>query len=376
MALANYNLDLDENGAFMPIVQLKAYFGIYGKSLYRYIESLKKDGFIECTHYGYKSGKNSRRYRINKDRSNEVFKDKDVIKKYNEAYHQYYKQYKHYRLNYGSLDIDIIPNSVTFNFSQNSPKNGSVTTRNLQPIIDFVIEVTKENNKFTPIFSDYGSLRISSEKGKPRFRGRIYNQLCLTKSCKEGKIYLKNDARITRQELLELFGLGDYTEIFDIKSEIPRLTYILQGGNYNDITDFYNIPNISRDYAKKWFMTAYFDGSFKQGAWHITRKWFFDNVPGCKVRDKHKETFNIAYKIVYDFYHSILKPIGTEIFLWSSLWEQLIIKEMRIKYSINLINVYDGFYFNDASYVTEIENTAIKTSEEVRELYNNLEKKE
>ena len=75
-------------------------------------------------------------------------------------------------------------------------------------------------------------------------------------------------------------------------------------------------------------------------------------------------------KIVWEYFHTVINPIGTEIFLWTSLWEQLIIKTVREQLGVHLINVYDGFYGNQLakSKVNDIENIVRQTSLEVRQI--------
>jgi hypothetical protein len=202
------------------------------------------------------------------------------------------------------------------------------------------------------------------------FKGRVYNALCLTKSGKRS--YNSQDKRILRSDFLKVYGYGDYFEVFDIKSEIPRLTYILQGGNYDDIDDFYKVPGYDRKIVKKFFMNCYFGKSSKSEIWHTLRRFLQENNLKLNISAKNKETWKQMFETLWNYYHTIIKPIGPEIFLWTSLWEQLIIKEAREQLGVNLLNVYDAFYYNDASIKDDLNRIAKETSVILRTKYEEI----
>jgi hypothetical protein len=62
--------------------------------------------------------------------------------------------------------------------------------------------------------------------------------------------------------------------------------------------------------------------------------------------------------------------------LWTSLWEQLIIKEARKRLGVHVVNVYDGFYYNDNSIENALIIIAGETSAEVRRLYTEIKNME
>jgi len=182
-----------------------------------------------------------------------------------------------------------------------------------------------------------------------------------------------------RADLLKHTGYPNHKEIYDIKAQIPRMTYILQGGGYGDVKDFYEIEGISRDMAKMMALPSYFDRTLGLGQWHSLRTFINDKknkFPKWKDIDTKGEQYNEmkalwygAFETCWNHLRGLLAPIGSEIFLWTSVWEQLIIWEAREKLGITLLNVYDGFYCDDINAKEDIEKTARETSLKVRELY-------
>ena len=170
-------------------------------------------------------------------------------------------------------------------------------------------------------------------------------------------------------------GYGDYLEVFDIKTQVPRLTYILQGGKYEDVPDFYKIPGLSRDLVKMMMLPAYFDRTLPLGQWHTLRMFLkgqklYGYDPSLETYKEMRGLWYECFEKVWSHLRGFMRPIGPEIFLWSGLWEQLIIKEARERLGKVVLNVYDGFYYRDPTIEDDLKNIAVETSAKVGELYH------
>jgi len=401
MMLANNPLDLEETGTLVPIKQIEHELRIKGKTLYRCLHSLENDGLLICTHRGYQAGINSRRWLIT-DKADEILTNETNIHKFHEMINDYYKTLNENRVKSKKIEDD----NIGYNYITNKYKNNINHKKNkkimkfgeikrtgndnlkylymaqeqiyrndrLQSIIDMIETLMKTNNNFSKVKAT-SNLRIENNE----FKGRVFNALCFTKSGK--KHYMASDKRLLRADLLKAIGLPDYKEVFDIKSQIPRLTYILQNGNYDDVDDFYVIDGVERQIVKRLSMYAYFDKSKKLGAWHSCR-WFlneyFNNNERNdeELREKAKEQFSKWFGTIWGHYRKLFIPIGNEIFLWTSLWEQLIIKEARERLGAHIVNVYDGFYYNDDLIRDELNKIAGETSVDVRRYYTEFKFKE
>jgi len=368
--LANNQIDLTDQGSKVPIIQINKILGIKNACLYRSLNSLETEGFIKCTHSGYQVGKESKRYLI-EDKADSILNNEDLILKFNIINNQYYKSINNYYHN--------IPNVITFNSHNNISENfNNFQDDNIgyyihiNNNIDYLNSLITENNNYTSI-QTISNLRFEQvtkyKKISLQVKGRAFNALCFTKSGK--KTYLKSDKRLNRKDYLKINGYQDYIEVFDIKTEIPRLTYILQGGNYDDIQDFYIVAGLDREAVKKFTMSAYFGKSAKAESWHSLRR-FLQDKKVSKVSAELREIWNKEFYKVWDHIHNLMKPIDSEIFLWTSLWEQLIIKEAREQLGIILLNVYDGFYYKDINIKNELERIAKETSVIVKNKYKGI----
>jgi DNA-binding Lrp family transcriptional regulator len=393
LMLAFKPVDLDETGTLIPIKQIEKRLNISNSSLHRCLHSLENDGLIICTHRGYETGKKSMRWLVT-DKADSIIYDEGNIRKFYENSKEYYKSLNESRVSVSQDDIKLVKiegGNIGYNVYGKCNKFNkylrySNEYNNIIDIINMLIETNNKNNSLQSI----SNLRITNEnktkKNKRRvneeykIKGRVYNALCFTKSGKK-KRYMQSDKRPFRNTILSLYGFDGYKEIYDITNQIPRLTYILQGGNFDDIPDFYIIDGMDRALVKKYAMSAYFDKTKKLGAFHIYRRLVKDKKVkawkyGQATKEKIREMIYKDFSIVWDHYRSILTPIGSEIFLWTSLWEQLIIKEARERLGVCLLNVYDGFYYNDNSIINELINIVKETAITVRQYYNEITENE
>jgi hypothetical protein len=140
--------------------------------------------------------------------------------------------------------------------------------------------------------------------------------------------------------MLKAIGCEDYIEIYDICSEIPRLTAVFNGiHTFNEIDDYYTFliqksgVSITRAEARKLFMRCYFERSDKVAWRNFINSKDFKEFPICK-------------NDVLSFFEATkweLKPLGNFIFILTSYIEQAVLHEFR---EFKMLNVYDGFYSN------------------------------
>jgi len=388
IAMAYYNLDCDNEGVHLPKIQLEKYFGIKGGTFYRILESLKNDNLIELSYSGYEVGKKSQRWKILQV-SNSIINNKyNLINYYNKLNIFIINNINNnilycpmlpliklqcYHLSLNSYSFTIHTVFYSFNTTMLPLTNNNYYLDN-EALHNHIISIFKdieslvfENNKYTNL-KNVSSLRYETEKKKVKISGRVCNYLCNTKSNKQGKIYKNTNFSPDRKFVLEIFGYTNYKEIFDIKSQIPRLTYILQGSNYSNIDDFYYIENVNREFVKKIFMYTYFDKTLLLGACHSLNNDLKErNLKYCN--EQERKNWYRDFEKVYNHFHNLIKPIGNEIFLWSAYWEQLIIKEAREQLGIYLLNVYDGFYYENDNFTERIKNIVIETSETIKTIY-------
>jgi len=386
LTLAFKPVDLDETGTLIPIKQIEKRLNISNSSLHRCLHSLENDGLIICTHRGYETGKKSMRWLIT-DKADSIIYDEGNIRKFYENSKEYYKSLNESRVSVGQNDIKLFKiegGNIGYNLygKYNKDNKYIIYSNEYNNIIDIINNLTGINNSYNNNgIQSISNLRLGYKKKILNIKGRVYNALCFTKSGKPNKVYLPSNKRPYRNTILSLYGFADYKEIYDITNQIPRLTYILQGGNFDDIDDFYIIDGMDRELVKKYSMSAYFDKTKKLGAHHIYRRWVLDKKIkawkyGEATKEKKKEMIYRNFSIVWDHYRNLLTPIGSEIFLWTALWEQLIIKEARERLGVCLLNVYDGFYYNDNSILNELINIVKETAITVRQYYNEITENE
>ena len=365
LLMSQHPKELEDTGTLIRITKFCKILGVSYRTLMRIIHKLEAEEYITCTFKGYCTDKHkSRRYCIN-DNSIEIINNYNNIIKYLLYYTKYYINCYNQHNTYIN-----IPNVDTFNLDTKKSKIAvNPEQAKLLGVINYVNILINENNQYTsPNAMSLSNLRIEGDQ----LKGRVFNSLCFARNGK--KTYINQDKRWFRNDLFEYYGYAGYEEVFDIKSQIPRLTYILQGGNYDDIQDFYCIADIKRATVKTLALRAYFERSEKQATWRATLAQMQKYNVHWDDKDKMWSFVRKKMKIVWEYFHTVIKPIGAEIFLWTSLWEQLIIKTVREQLGIHLINVYDGFYGNQSakSKVDDIESIARQTSLEVRQIYLEL----
>jgi hypothetical protein len=208
-----------------------------------------------------------------------------------------------------------------------------------------------------------------TDEGLPS--GRPYSKFCNTLNPKKNHKVIDTSIE-ERHDFLMRMGIPDYYEVFDIKSEFPRVNYLFHTGIWKpDDYDFYTeiindtemlkytgdaIPRGETKYTdredsmKQLFMRVYFGkGSDKQsyGGYSKERKkrnendgLFEDMLNNGQLVD-----YNV-WKVICESTRKVVgQPIGNLI-MWYSFFIETEIKIELLKRGKTAYNVYDGFYYN------------------------------
>ncbi|GHV74437.1 hypothetical protein AGMMS49940_17490 [Spirochaetia bacterium] len=215
--------------------------------------------------------------------------------------------------------------------------------------------------------------------------GRPYSYFCLTLNPK--KSHKKITAEL-RDVFLTRIGIPDYYEVYDIKSQIPRINYLFHTGEWKDDSyDFYaeiikdtkmleetgdaiargeNEYSHYNDSMKQIFMRIYFGKGSVLQAWNgylkekLTREklaefknnkevildkknydWFFamlDNGEGLDFK---------LWEIISASTRKICGPSIGNLVFWYAFFIETEVKIELLKRGKKVYNVYDGFYYNE-----------------------------
>jgi hypothetical protein len=232
--------------------------------------------------------------------------------------------------------------------------------------------------------------------------GRPVSYFCFTLNPKKQH---KNSSRMDRNEFLKMIGLPDYYEVFDIKSEVPRVNYLFHTGEWKpDSYDFYTEilkeaktdqryeEKITRDVIKSLFMRFYFGktldkraylgGYVKTEAKKRPEKLKIDLIDdyGNKTtgyydlraqyeKDAKRGDIDIDYDLYYDLgiaTENVVKPSIKALIFWYTFFLETEVKIELLNQGKIVYNVFDGFYYN-----ADIKNDILTILEEKAEfIYN------
>jgi DNA-binding Lrp family transcriptional regulator len=325
--LAQYQLDKDHEGFCYSTKKVCKALNISKMTLNRYLHKLEEQGVIQYV------GPTRDKKRIGYDTSTGKTLRYQFIIPPSKA--EVIEALKVEQLNYENI------NTVKQSFDN--------------PLLQLIEDIVRSNNEWSPlpITNTCRYEKWTTGKIKKRehigYRGRVYNQACFQKSGK--KKYKNDDYRILRSDYFMAMGLK-VTSLFDMKSQIPRITSIYNGiYHYEDIPDYYEwfcteceLNKYTRQDVKDIFMRCYFENN-EDAAWRHYRlsklykrddTWFWrDNKIGWLEDD-----FRKLYKYIW----SSIKPVGNLIFILTSLIEQTILYIAKREYNVELINIYDEFF--------------------------------
>jgi hypothetical protein len=200
--------------------------------------------------------------------------------------------------------------------------------------------------------------------------GRPYSYFCSTGN--DNKIH-KDQSLELRKDFLKKIGLGDYYEVYDIKSQVPRVNWLFHTGQWKDDKyDFYSEIvkdtemekyldwKVQRgetkyteydDSMKQLFMRIYFGKGTDRQSYNGYLNNKLDRVKnGYKkywndVDDKLDIDFDIWKELCNSTKKIVGKPLGNLIF-WFSFFIETEVKIELLKRGKKVYNVYDGFYYN------------------------------
>jgi hypothetical protein len=223
--------------------------------------------------------------------------------------------------------------------------------------------------------------------------GRPFSSLCISLNPEKEHKTLKG---VLRPDFFKSCGIPDYEQVYDIKSEFPRVNYLFHTGEWKDDSyDFYqeiidnsgvNFDNgdiLSRggskyvdynDSMKQLFMRFYFGKPYDKRSWrsgYISDRLKREKITKEKKVEKYK-IGNQEYDFVIDRYSDFFKSLdkgedlnfdvwirlvkstdevagpslGTLV-MWYSFFIETEVKIELLKRGKVVYNVYDGFYYNE-----------------------------
>ena len=232
----------------------------------------------------------------------------------------------------------------------------------------------------------YTSFFYFDDKGLPT--GRPYS--FFTGTMNDKKKHKKEDDRMSRKAFLTEIGIADYEEIYDIKSQVPRVNYLFHTGQWKpDSYDFYEeiLKNteaykngyevILRDTKKikKWsgsdltdeeIALYYHDDDFMKGIFmriffrensspKNTFKFYRNKFLKRKQMDKIFYDNDLNYPTIkesqwLDYYSAtekiVMPSIGNLIF-WFTFFLETEVKIELLNRGKKVYSVHDGFYYQE-----------------------------
>jgi hypothetical protein len=201
--------------------------------------------------------------------------------------------------------------------------------------------------------------------------GRPYSYFCSTGN--DNKKH-KDPSLELRSQFLKRIGLPDYYEVYDIKSEVPRVNWLFHTGEWKeDSYDFYT------EIVKDTEMMKYTDWAIERGETKYTKyedsmKQIFMRIYFGKGSDhqsfngwlddklkrlgndwmkywiQEENGFEINYDIwslVCDSTRKIVGPSIGNLVFWFSFFIETEVKIELLERGKKVYNVYDGFYYKE-----------------------------
>jgi hypothetical protein len=218
-----------------------------------------------------------------------------------------------------------------------------------------------------------------NDEGLPKGRPYSYFSNTLNPEKKHKKI---DTSYQTRTDFLNANGLSDYYEVYDIKSEIPRVNYLFHTGEWRDDSfDFYQeIINEydkvirysgrldrgetqrthSNDSMKQLFMRIYFgkgSDSASFGGRVQEKQKRLDNTKiddsGLTELELYQWSLEYGWKVIKDDWfilcektREVVKPSIGNLIFWYSFFIETEVRNELLNRGKHVYNVYDGFYYN------------------------------
>ena len=371
------------------------------RTVYRVLELAEEAGLLIKTG-NYSVGRFTRQYKKNHTLFDAVFRNQENrygawLNNFNSANQSKEQDIIHYFLITELQNINITRGQhyVAPNYGATSRKYKNlnydlgklhILSKTMWPYYYNLLE-TLNNNVCHPDFKMFSWLKFDQDHLPT---GRPYSYFCSSLN-RNKKHEVIDPSMEYRDDFLKNRGLSDYYEVYDIKSEVPRVNYLFHSGEWKDDDfDFYkeiiddysiNMPDedrISRgkagspnydDSMKQIFMRIYFGtGSEKQSflgykeGYEKRNKELFDLVKNGFDLDyngkiiKYKpdfltddELFPYTLDEWYELSCSIEKIIGQSIgplIFWYTFFLETEVRIELLNRGKVVYNVYDGFYYN------------------------------
>jgi hypothetical protein len=361
------------------------------RTIYRVIELAEKAGLVICIKK-YLVGEFNRSYHKDQNLFNLVFRDgENRYKKWldsNRSENDIFARLKLTKKKVINSDIQ-----TTFNTKQPQRKKDIRLNYDIEKLHKLYEDI---EGRYLPLVERLNSKAIHEnlkikydlhfdKEGLPT--GRPSSYFCNTLNPKKKH---RDTSGEFRPDFLKRVGLVGYHEVYDIKSEYPRVNYLFNTGKWKDDDyDFYNeiIEDSQKknateeviqrgetkyshfnDSMKQLFMRIYFgNGSYKQ-AWRngyirerleregiikIERN-FREVILDKKKYDDFFKMLNNDEDINYDVWQTLSKSVENicgpsigNLVAWYSFFIETEVKIALLRSGKVVYNVYDGFYYDE-----------------------------
>jgi DNA-binding Lrp family transcriptional regulator len=361
--IAFYQIDQDWEGFHYKKSKIAKTLGVSKRTVNRLVLELVKRGILKVVSRAYDTSKHTMRYNFAIEQKIDIPRVVELQRAEAEKEEESYRnKIKH---NIKGIDCER------------------------QDILDEITRTVININRYSAIPLSNSCRYEEWTSGKKRIRhhidysGRVSSSLCYTKSGKK-KSYSPHNHMPFRHEYLEACGLHNYTEVYDIRSEIPRMTAFWNGmHDWNEIEDYYThflkesglFGVTSRALVKSLFMRGYFEPNSAKNAWRLckrARRKICTDLPNPNEWIT-EDQFNSLYYAIKK-----INPLGNFVFVLTSLLETKVIDAAHIN-GLNIVNVYDGFYCESGAATKEEIAAIIKSEAEKilkefnKEIYNKKE---
>jgi len=353
----------------------------HDKTDYNILEKVEDAGLLKRTR-NYLVGKFNRSYIKNHSLFNHVFRNTD------DKYGNWLKSNKQNSilqsklLEAENIDIDIIVKNkinIIQTVIKRTPKNYKNLCYDLSKLKSISVDMLKHYKSLYEKLNTETSIEDMKLLGFLKFdeyglpNGRPYSLFCFTLNDKKKQKGISSNEK--RSEFLHRVGLSDYFEVYDIKSQVPKINYLFHTGDWkNNNYDFYSeiikdtemIKHLDyeiqrgeteyteyNDSMKQLFMRIYFEKVSDEKSYLNYYKEKSKRDIELKENYQDFKRFQNNFVITLDIWKEICnstrkvcgKPIHNLIWWYCSLLEAEVRVEL-LNRGKKVYNVYDGFYFN------------------------------
>lgn len=364
-----------------PDWDLKSGFQIkcQDRTVYRVIDLAERAGLLIKVK-NYSAGKHTRTYNKNHVLFDAVFRNQD--NKYGRWLNRNDKDNKDYDIihrlmrqtTYKSINKPYIDKSSELKSKRYKDLNYDLIKLHVlcEKMLPYYLKLRDKlnDNVCHPDFIMFTWLRFDKDDLPT---GRPYSYFCSTLN-RNKKHKVIDPSMEYRDDFLKRAGVPDYYEVYDIKSEIPRINWLFNTGEWKpDSYDFYSEIIKDTEFEK------YLDWNLTRGATNYTdyedsMKQLFMRVYFGKGSDKQSyngylkdrlkrprrdgiefyEAQEAGYELNYDLWtaicgstRKIAGPSIRNLIFWFSFFIETEVKIELLKRGKTVYNVYDGFYYNE-----------------------------